>query len=520
MVVKRTATDYLKGNLEKIGPKIDSYLSYIESQGRGRNAVRDIRSNLHSFFMRTPTVEPSAEQFEHVRNEMIREGLSAKHIRAKLYSAGEFYEFFWNVNPFKETEDVIKKVWYGIPETEFPFLKELDEYKTYLLADGLGEQSRSRAGFYITKCCQILSYEGRIREIADIGPECFGLLAKKYLAKTSVKTVERIFAALGGFVFYFTGRTPLSEYRKELRIRDAMEETLQWKAMMSLLDEFILDQADRGLTKSTLRSTRANIRTILKRLFVVCGPLYPTEVTKHHFRELRRNCPDIKDVTIKTYLCKLGMMLKFGTGNDPYNEADMLWSRSDVQRTWIFREQWKEMLKVADPTEKMILYLGAGLGLRREEIATVKLTDFKDGKVMVSGKGHGRGKLVEKDVPRSVRNAIEEYLPVRDKIISEFGDRGKGSLIAIPYRAHSPDASVRFVEQCMRNLVDKTHIKATCHTLRRFYCTNLFDAGVEQDTVRRMMRHSHLDTTLNHYLYADPRKIKGATTAVDDALDL
>jgi hypothetical protein len=52
------------------------------------------------------------------------------------------------------------------------------------------------------------------------------------------------------------------------------------------------------------------------------------------------------------------------------------------------------------------------------------------------------------------------------------------------------------------------------------YCTNLFDAGVDQDTVRRMMRHSHLDTTFNHYLYADPRKIKGATTAVDDALDL
>ncbi len=127
---------------------------------------------------------------------------------------------------------------------------------------------------------------------------------------------------------------------------------------------------------------------------------------------------------------------------------------------------------------------------------------------------------MEKEVPRSVRNAIEEYLPVRDKIIAEFGDRGKGSLIAIPYRAHSPDASVRFVEQCMRNLVDKTSIKATCHTLRRFYCTNLFDAGAEQDIVRRMMCHSHLDTTLNHYLYADPRKIKGATTAVDDALDL
>jgi hypothetical protein len=35
-----------------------------------------------------------------------------------------------------------------------------------------------------------------------------------------------------------------------------------------------------------------------------------------------------------------------------------------------------------------------------------------------------------------------------------------------------------------------------------------------------MMRHSHIDTTVNHYLKADPRKMKSATTAVDDALDL
>ena len=180
----------------------------------------------------------------------------------------------------------------------------------------------------------------------------------------------------------------------------------------------------------------------------------------------------------------------------------------------------KKILAVANPTEKMILYLGAGLGLRREEIATIKLSDFKGNKVMVNGKGHGRGKLVEKEVPQSVLRAIEEYLPYREETIAQHGDRANGALIAIPYRTHSPTASIRFVEQSMRDLEEKSKIKATCHTLRRFYCTNLFDAGVEQDTVRRMMRHSHLDTTLNHYLYADPRKIRGATTAVDDALDL
>ena len=46
------------------------------------------------------------------------------------------------------------------------------------------------------------------------------------------------------------------------------------------------------------------------------------------------------------------------------------------------------------------------------------------------------------------------------------------------------------------------------------------DAGTDLDTLRRMMRHSHINTTVNHYLKADPRKMKSATTAVDDALDL
>lgn len=520
MVNKRKTTDYLKSNLQQIGDKINEYLSWLESQGRTERAVEDARSRLHSFFMRAPYTEPSAELFELVKKEMESDGISAKHTRQRLYTAGEFYERFYGVNPYRETTDAIFKVWYAIPETEFPFPEELGEYLQYLDTDGLGKQSLSRARFYIEKCCSILVYEGRIREIGDIDADCVRLLASKYLGNTSVKTVERIMCALGGFVEYFANRNPVSEYKDELRVRDEMENTPQWREFHRLLGEFMEDQAERGLTEWSMRSIQANIKTAIKRLFVVCGPLYPDEVTKHHFREVRKNCPDLKDKTIKVYLCKLGLMIKFGTGHDPFNEADMLWGKSEVERTWIFKDQWKSMVGVADPTEKVILYLGAGLGLRRDEIANIKLSDFRDGKVLISGKGHGKGKLVEKEVPRSVQRVIEEYLPVREELIARYGDRNNGSLIAIPFRSHSPTAATRFVDETMRKLKGKTEIDATCHTLRRFYCTNLADAGTELDTLRRMMRHSHIDTTVNHYLKADPRKMKSATTAVDDALDL
>ena len=54
--------------------------------------------------------------------------------------------------------------------------------------------------------------------------------------------------------------------------------------------------------------------------------------------------------------------------------------------------------------------------------------------------------------------------------------------------------------------------------MRRFYCTSLVDAGLDMDTVRRMMRHNSLDTTLNVYLYADPRKLDNATAGVEDTI--
>ena len=43
------------------------------------------------------------------------------------------------------------------------------------------------------------------------------------------------------------------------------------------------------------------------------------------------------------------------------------------------------------------------------------------------------------------------------------------------------------------------------------------DAGLDLDTIRRMMRHSSVETTLKCYLYADPRKMKTAVDSVNGA---
>ena len=78
----------------------------------------------------------------------------------------------------------------------------------------------------------------------------------------------------------------------------------------------------------------------------------------------------------------------------------------------------------------------------------------------------------------------------------------------------TPDGIYKHVHR----LGEKIGINVSPHTLRRLYATSLRDADVDLDTIRRMMRHSNLNTTLTHYLDLDVRRMDAANDTVDDVL--
>ena len=53
---------------------------------------------------------------------------------------------------------------------------------------------------------------------------------------------------------------------------------------------------------------------------------------------------------------------------------------------------------------------------------------------------------------------------------------------------------------------------------RRLYATTLYDAGTDLDSLRRLMRHESVNTTLRCYITADPRRMAAAEDAVVDDL--
>ena len=76
------------------------------------------------------------------------------------------------------------------------------------------------------------------------------------------------------------------------------------------------------------------------------------------------------------------------------------------------------------------------------------------------------------------------------------------------------------VGDIVHRLGKRAGVDCSTHCLRRLYATTLYDRGTDIDTLRRMMRHEQVNTTLRCYLDADPRKIAEAESGLLDDLEL
>lgn len=172
----------------------------------------------------------------------------------------------------------------------------------------------------------------------------------------------------------------------------------------------------------------------------------------------------------------------------------------------------------AYPAEHLILCLGVTMGLRCAEIFKIRLSDIEDGRLTIRGKRHGpEGKVVVVSITSAVARAIEEYLPVRSSIIERYGDNSEGSLLIQQWKGRGCLLNSWNVNDIVKRLGMRHGVDLTNHSLRRLYATTLYDKGVDQDTLRRMMRHSNIQTTMQCYLEADPRRMKDASDRIDDA---
>ncbi|MBR4226956.1 MAG: site-specific integrase [Candidatus Methanomethylophilaceae archaeon] len=218
----------------------------------------------------------------------------------------------------------------------------------------------------------------------------------------------------------------------------------------------------------------------------------------------------VKESTRRVYVSDFAQYYRWAAGFDVVAQARILWNPPQIsRRVWIGREDYRRMMEAAKPRERLVLALGATMGLRRAEMCALSLDDLKDGYIIIHGKGHGdEGKVAEKIMSGPVRRELESYLKVRKP-------SPDGRLLT-SMRGGGLDPKTLYWN--LRRLGESVGVRMSPHALRRLYAMTLADEGVPLETIARMMRHESPVTTMQCYLRADPRRIAEAQAKVDAVL--
>lgn len=273
-----------------------------------------------------------------------------------------------------------------------------------------------------------------------------------------------------------------------------------------------------GRRETTLSTYDHALRSIY-RTMASEGPLLdPKNVTPDdiiHLRSVMTVCDNSK----KLYLIVLGRFCRYFTGHNPREDAELLWNDDDKRRKFISSEQYRLLKASADPEQRLMLVLGANMGLRRCEIAGIRLSDIDNGHLIVHGKGHGPdGKVSRLFIPPAVSRAISQYMPIRSEIVAQSGSMDDHLLLKDTRSNRGKSHDSRSVGDRLRSLAKKCGVDMTPHSLRRLYATVMYEGGTDLNTLRLMMRHQDISTTMKCYIQVSESKIGDAMRLVSSVL--
>jgi integrase/recombinase XerC len=143
--------------------------------------------------------------------------------------------------------------------------------------------------------------------------------------------------------------------------------------------------------------------------------------------------------------------------------------------------------------DRAVLELLYASGLRVSELVGLDLRslNFGDGMLLVRGKGRK-----ERIVPfgSKAKQAIEEYLPVRQRILQE---RKKSAQQALFLNVWGERLTTRSVDRLVKKYVRQygPDVKVSPHSLRHAFASHLLTEGADLRAIQEMLGHTSLSTT-------------------------
>ena len=138
-----------------------------------------------------------------------------------------------------------------------------------------------------------------------------------------------------------------------------------------------------------------------------------------------------------------------------------------------------EVLRSASLEERLLISMLYGLGLRISELSSLKLSDIKEGWIVVHGKGN---KVRELPILESLQALIDQYLKRRSPKRYLF-EKGNAPMNA---------AQLRYI---LTKLFKSQGLKVTPHQLRHSFATHLLNNGARIADVSELLGHETMATT-------------------------
>lgn len=160
-------------------------------------------------------------------------------------------------------------------------------------------------------------------------------------------------------------------------------------------------------------------------------------------------------------------------------------------------------------SDKVILELLYGCGLRVSELVNLKINDFDLNAKYVQCYGKGSKERIIPMGSKAIA-AIKNYLPERDFILQKFKIDSKRLLIHSSGRNITRQDVYNFIRE-QGKIIHKT---ISPHTLRHSFATHLLENGADLRVVQELLGHSDVSTT-QLYTHISKKRLKEVYFAIN-----
>ena len=281
------------------------------------------------------------------------------------------------------------------------------------------------------------------------------------------------------------------------------------------LNEYLEFLKIRGRRESTLHNYEVNLSMLLRTLKEGGRNHTAETIDDEDLLWLNNELGDVSERSRKSYIRLVSLFVMHFTGIDQGKKMGVLYNDDGGTHVYFITiEDFAELYKAGDEVDRLILVLGAFMGLRRMEIAGIREKDIEGNTMIIHGKGHGpQGKVSRVDIPPRVMQEIESFREWKREY--RFGFEGEFLLESGQRHRRLSRMTPATIGRRMSKLKGITGIEFSPHSLRRLFATTMYyETGADIMTIKNLLRHSKYETTVARYIAPMRRLEKEAAVKV------